>query len=577
MEWPYRIITDLTPEYKAARRESLDAFGTYAHFSALIPGLVYLLARFGSWVLGRRSSKRASYEAIPPSGRVGRSSSGRKLWWWLSEPMSSTGELGRRDQWVFGVAWAFWLLTLCIAGTGEDYAHVTKRFGIIAVSQIPVQTLLSLKAINPFARVFRTSHEEINRFHRTLGYIIYLFLCVHVLLYLNLFYQLNRLPERLVDEVVLPGEMAMVLFTTLLGTSLPKARQYSYRIFFVTHLSVVFLSSAFLLVHAKSAQFYITKALAVFVVDLVVRKITTSTAQAKVEVVPGTTLIKVTAKLPPRKISQFAERPGAHVYLSIPWGARPRSLYSLVYEFCFNPFTVAEVRQEAGEVVLVARKQDGPMTTRLVKLAEEGADARIPLSIEGPFGAFTKMLPSLVDSGVDRVLLVAGGVGASFALPVYKALKRSNPSAKVELTWAVRTASDAGWASSTDVTVTNGAASTPTDVLDDPDVHVFVTGKYPGSSDHYNGTASASSSVEMLVLPRAGEGARRGSQPLPHGRGRPDLKQIVDDVFRDEDVDAKVAVLVCGPRGMTEVVKESVAPWVRRGRDVVWHGENFGW
>lgn len=393
---------------------------------------------------------------------------------------------------------------------------------------------------------------------------------------MNLLYLIGRLPGRLFDDVVVPGELANLSYTLLFATALPKVREYSYRLFFITHIFVVFATSFFLLAHAQPARLYVIKSLVVFIVDLAARKITTATAQAKIEVVLGTSLIKISAKLPPGKISQFVEQPGSHAYVSIPWAARPRALSSLIYEFCFNPFTVADVNPDSGEVVLVARQQRGPMTRRLMQLTKEGAGARVSLCFEGPYGAFAKSYSSLVDSGVDRVLLVAGGVGASFVLPIYKALKNSNPSAKVELTWAVRLADEASWASFSEVTGMNSISSN-TDIFSDRDVRLFVTGEYNGSPDgDSESIASRSSSVEMQPL-----GDRydlgRGSRPLSYERGRPDLKQIVDEVFRDENAGSPVAVLVCGPKEMAISVRRYVTPWVMSGRDVVWHSESFGW
>lgn len=362
-------------------------------------------------------------------------------------------------------------------------------------------------------------------------------------------------------------------YTALFATALPKVREYSYRVFFVVHLLVVFATSFLLFIHAEPARFYIVEALLVFVLDLAVRKMSTATAQSRIEAVPGTNLIKISAKLSPRKITQFAERPGSHAYISIPWPSRPRALSSLVYEFCFNPFTVAEVNRDAGEVVLVARQQGGPMTRRLMQLTREDTGARVPLAIEGPFGAFATTYSNLVESGVDRMLLVAGGVGASFVLPAYKALRESIPSAKVELTWAVRLADDASWASFSETAAVSGS----TNVLNDPNVHIYVSGKHNASMPDYDSDRleSRSSSVEMQSLGTSGEAPGAGNRP--YVRGRPNLKGVVDEVFKDEDAGSRVAVLVCGPREMALGVRESVTPWVVRGRDVVWHSESFGW
>lgn len=126
MGWPYEIIPDLSDEDKVARRESLDAFGIYAHYSAFVPPALYLIYRLGSWALGKTQGKSASYEPIPsPGGRRDPSRlvvAWRKARWWLSEPVSRYGDRGHRDEWVFGIAWTIWLLTLSVinTGTGES-------------------------------------------------------------------------------------------------------------------------------------------------------------------------------------------------------------------------------------------------------------------------------------------------------------------------------------------------------------------------------------------------------------------------------------------------------------------------
>lgn len=58
--------------------------------------------------------------------------------------------------------------------------------------------------------------------------------------------------------------------------------------------------------------------------------------------------------------------------------------------------------------------------------------------------------------------------------------------------------------------------------------------------------------------------------------GRPDLRGIVDELF-SHDRNERVAVLVCGPMGMGAAARKEVGRWVRKGREVFWHSEEFGW
>lgn len=319
-------------------------------------------------------------------------------------------------------------------------------------------------------------------------------------------------------------------------------------------------------VHAPSSRFYITKAVGVFLVDLGVRKFkNTVAAPSSLEVIPGTDLFRITASVSPSKAASYHAKPGSHVYLSLPPETRP-SPADMIYEFLFNPFTVASADAETGEITLVGRNRSGPMTNRLADIAvatsaaDDGAKRTTSLMVEGPYGSAGKAFKSLVDAGADRVLVVAGGVGATFALPVYHALLREMPSAKVKLVWAIRTAGDATWAAAT---TPPGAKS----IMQDNGVELFLTGDMGiSSSESPSAGGSGSSSIEMRSLGRG-----RAGNPK-----RPDFAKIIDDTFR-LGTEESVAIFVCGPAEMARDVRKRTAPWVQRGRRVWWHDESFGW
>ncbi|PKS11211.1 hypothetical protein jhhlp_002972 [Lomentospora prolificans] len=592
--WDFEINLQPTEEQKIGRRAVLDRYGRYAFASAFAPIVIILLCRLALWTSS--SKKEASYVAVPASrlakSRHGRSRRGylaqlgQKTGWWLSEPIMIFGlRCGLRDEWVFGVVWGFWLGVLCVLESGHDFLHLTKRFGIIGVSQLPIQHILALKVINPYAAAFRTSHEDVNRFHRVLGRLIFCLLWLHLVFYINFFIAADKFPARILEPDVFAGLFAFTMYHVLYGTSMTVVRQWSYRVFFITHLFVVFVTPGMIFIHAKPTRPYILSSIALFVVDLVVRKLTTSTASATVEIVPGTNLVKISAALPEKKILTLGDRPGSHVYLSIPWGARPKlslsSPFPILFEFLFNPFTVADVDHVNGELVLVARHMGGPLTSRLLQLGDgnpnESFTGRVPLSIEGPYGVIAKRVPSLAAGGVDRVLLVAGGIGATFAFPIYKALKASDPDAAVELVWVVRNPSEVSWALS-------GSSAHPESascILDDPSVHVFVTGKSLNSAGSYTsengGRASRSSSADIPLSDMAGSKELSRAERQLQTRKRPNLKQFVDETFKSGDEAERVAVLVCGPEEMGLRMREYVGAWVSKGRDVFWHNEYFGW
>lgn len=183
------------------------------------------------------------------------------------------------------------------------------------------------------------------------------------------------------------------------------------------------------------------------------------------------------------------------------------------------------------------------------------------LGIEGPYGTMAARFGDLLSWGPSRVLLVSGGVGATFTLPIYHALQSELPSAKLQLIWAIRGAGDATWAVSD--------ATTGRSVLEDPSIQLFLTGDM-GVADDREG-AAAGGDVELSQLRRS---SRRVASK--QNRKRPDFDKIVDDIFRQGSSNS-VAVIVCGPLNMTKEVRQKVGPWARKGRRVWWHSETFGW
>lgn len=445
--------------------------------------------------------------------------------------------------------------------------HLTRRFGIVGVSQFPVQYLLSLKSLNPFALALKSSHEEVNRWHRVLGRVIYGFVTLHALFYLNFYYQNNLLGQKITSIVPVLGFTAVILMHFLYSTALSVVRQYSYRIFFITHLLVALALPPIIYFHAHHASFYVWESFIVFVLDIAKRRFDLIVADTKVELIPGTDLIKLVGSIPTNKIDKFAKNPGTHIYLSIPTASRPDkspvAAAHLVFEFSFNPFSVAAVDENSGELTLVTRRQDGPMTRALAKFASDtSTDANVKLAFDGPYGC-AKRFPNLSGPGFDRILLVAGGVGATFTLPLYRWILSENPAARVQMIWAVRGAGDATWP----------VAGEGKSIVDDDNIQLFLTGDLLGNAD---GNVSPSADGEEVELAGLAEGRRQMRHASMHGDRRPNFQKIVDDVFR-QGIEERVAILVCGPEAMARELRSHVGVWVRKGRDVWWHSESFAW
>lgn len=128
MGWPWRFY-HLDEAGKHLRRQTLDRYAGYAQLSAFVPIVLFLLIRVGLWALKTIGARRGSYDAIPasPLRKAHRQSPlgnwearFRRLQWWLEDDVVFLGQTwGRKDEWVFGLAWASWMMLLSVLETGD--------------------------------------------------------------------------------------------------------------------------------------------------------------------------------------------------------------------------------------------------------------------------------------------------------------------------------------------------------------------------------------------------------------------------------------------------------------------------
>lgn len=475
----------------------------------------------------------------------------------------------------------------------SDYFHITKRFGIVAASQFPAHYALSMKSLySPLSVLFGSSHEQLNTWHRISGRVIWTLLLCHASWYLNVFVQIGNY-SKLTTPIVICGILSFQFINLLIITSSAAVRRWSYRVFFITHLFVAFTIIPLLFFHAAPLRLYIIEAIVLFIIDLAIRKFSTFTAFATIRPVPETSLLEVTIPVTPSKISQFQYAPGQHIYLSIPPSSVPTTAkYNRhLHELVFNPFTIASVSDTPSpQITLTLRTLNGPATTALSSLSHL-SKARPPLNIEGPYGTSRKF-PNLAEK-FNRVLLIAGGVGATFTLPIYRAVKEAMESegrvnASVRMIWVMRDAAESSWglssskAASFQIEDSSSSSSrsssnsdedegSKVDNIDDTGIELYITSP---QTSHLNptSTTSESSNIEMHNIPSPSSQELK----LKTTHSRPDLRAIVDETFT-QGIEEKVAILVCGPPGMAAELRTHVGKWVEKGREVWWHDEGFGW
>lgn len=478
---------------------------------------------------------------------------------------------------------------------------------------------------SPLSLAFNTSHEQLNPYHRFLGRIIHYLTIIHGVFYVNFFLQKQILIMKLGQSAVIIGIAALIMLDILATTALARVRRWSYRVFFITHLAIGITILPLLFFHATHLRTYVVESLFLFAYDLILRKIDTVQGYSSISPIPHTNLLKLVIPVSASKIRRFQQAPGQHVYLSIPPESIAKERASVVHDMLFNPFTVASVNTATSDITLVLRTLNGPTTTALNHLTKL-SKAYPPLNIEGPYGS-SRHFPNFA-AEFDRVLLVAGGVGASFILPIYNHIQETlhqeamSPS-QLHLIWSMRDSAEAGWledkltspteeefqdrsqGASRDNERVKSSNPSPTakgfakslksghqqsnsaskhqhqkqrlfEAPEDSNARVFVTGRYRDRRYGAGTNVPSDGSVELEELD--GGKNNEDASDIFHKveRTRPDLARIVDSVFAHGN-EERVAVLICGPEGMAEELKKEVGRWIGRGRDVWFWNEAFGW
>ncbi|KAF2455859.1 ferric reductase like transmembrane component-domain-containing protein [Lineolata rhizophorae] len=605
-------FVNLDEEGKIARRVQLDHHANVALWTPLV---LLLLCRVV--VVARRLSTGAFASEYGPAGRmsplprarlarefeVGSSGAGgnwkqrmaktmRLAQWWADDDVMSGG-WGTRGEWI----------------NVSDYLHLTKRFGIIAASQLPFHYLLSLKPrFNPIQLLTGLSHEQLNPFHRLLGRLIIMLLLLHASFYLNFFVRASLLTKRTRDFDVIFGVLSLLLLITLGTTSLAYIRERSYSIFYTLHISGSLVLLATLSQHTAHLRAYVLTALGLHAAFTYLREAHALTLPATLTLLPHTRLIRVRLTLPPAHPAR-RWRPASHVYVHRPTaaaaGAADGSLGATAALTRFlrsNPFTVASLPDRDGELLLVARARCGA-TRALAEAAAaagaagDGAEAlrageqdvvpegvtprrEVALRVHGPYGAARWMAPKWW-ADFERVLLIAGGIGGTFTVPVWREIVEceagcagSTRRTKVRMVWAVKKPAEAGWVGWSDGEDGRQEIGGEGDDGQGGDrVELYLT----GSGDRVTGDESMELEERQDLL-EDDENIGRLSNDTALGAviktGRPRLRQIVDETFSGHG--GKVAVLVCGPDDMVKSLRREVGRWVWQGADLFWHAEAFG-
>ncbi|KZT29767.1 hypothetical protein NEOLEDRAFT_1127587 [Neolentinus lepideus HHB14362 ss-1] len=502
------------------------------------------------------------------------------------------------------VIFTFALLnTTDLEGKIFDVKFYSNRAGGLAAVQFPLITALGTKN-NVISLLTGVSYEKLNNLHRMAARVLFVLLWIHA----GPKFAAGITSAEASEQWLQFGFLAGFGFAALIVISLRPVRAAAYEFFFYTHFALAFLillGGYFHLAEFK-LQKYIWPSFLVWGLDRFIRlarvlyfkltpyivarpEITSAGIETKAYAEPLTPdLVRLCVPRPPG----FSWSPGQVAYVIVP------SISRLPIEA--HPFTIASLcdsemekqsplsekgREHWSDLVFLINAQAG-FTKRLANHASKGRQDPLTVLIDGPYGHS----PDL--SGSDELVVVAGGTGISYALPMLLAAAKKGTCRRVLFIWSIRDPSHLRWVAPA---LMKAISMAPARMSMSISVYITSSTKLdlPKLLDTFDSDAQSLRSSFNRSEESVFTEKKLGGGPSVSGLldlhavqisyGRPNFDSILYDEMLNAD--GHMTVGVCGSQAIARAVRSAlkVNPFagangvLKGGPSVTLHVESFGY
>ncbi|OCF60483.1 ferric-chelate reductase [Kwoniella mangroviensis CBS 10435] len=528
-----------------------------------------------------------------------------RLKWWKGQ----IGDCCRRAYFTLSVSQiflvsAYMVAVICCFVIGAELDQNSNRPGFIALSQLPVIILLSLKSPLPLPIFLPSlSYEHYNFLHRWAGRTMFISATVHGGMWINQFIRNDEM-DQISSDKSKRGILSWTLMCMIVITSLKPVRRKCYQLFWIAHVMFFVGFFAAISYHTPYSRPWIYPCAAIYGYDLFVRMLRYRIKDATLIPVDDTlTMIHI-----PDCDSGWL--PTQHIFVRVLKG-------SGVFES--HPFTITNATSTTDRGIVLYAKTSGDWTRRIHDLARDtgtfevdmdvdddkimeetqgflekeqqtmegnendigsGFDhpgRKVQVMIDGPYGGLK------IDLGqYENILLIGGGSGITFILGSIEEcirLRRSRNGngprpRKVDVIWVVRDMS------------TIQAISPTLTYLHDQSNNLGIELQYnlylsnpPNPLPDVPSTLPATTKLS----PYRPEISQLLRQSLPIPTSTTDSIQLESHMAQDEirggGIGGGLAVIACGPEGIVTESKNAIANLsvkdrVRSG-GIEFHGECY--
>ncbi|PGH13359.1 hypothetical protein AJ80_06353 [Polytolypa hystricis UAMH7299] len=309
-----------------------------------------------------------------------------------------------------------------------SWENIGYRTGFMAISMLPLVILLSGKN-NIIGLLTGTSHERLNWLHRWISRTLWLVTTIHMCFWFRSWGRYNYIIVKLkTDPFTQTGFAAWCVLTFIVLVSMAPVRRLSYEVFVLLHLLTFGGFVAAVWYHAPSeVKIWVWIPIGLFAFDRITRFAVVLVSNlsffhrgphkeklwanyATFTPLPGD-ITRVTIPSP-----VVSWKPGQHVFLGchsiVPGQSHPFSISSLPSDDKME-FLVRAERGGTKHIFNHASKH------HTVLGGESLARNSQMVSIEGPYGRIRPLRQ------FDSVVLLAGGMGASYTMPLMRDIVRA--------------------------------------------------------------------------------------------------------------------------------------------------------
>lgn len=260
-----------------------------------------------------------------------------------------------------------------------------------------------------------------------------------------------------------------------------------------------------------------------------------------------------------------------------------RSLTLGLHSLSTHPFTICSLpsrtKDETSSLAFYITPTSSGFTARLASLAQSQPQATVPLLLDGPYsgigaGSLAKF---------DKALILAGGSGAGFTLPVIEdillnqSLRADGRKTSIHVVLATRSSETLTWFSRSVEALCSPSVGAGGAVT----VAIHVTGEAAVRCSMDEEKGLPADDKQSLA---AGKGAMEKTNKdvtMVSRIGRPDISAVVSEETMEPEV--SVGIAVCGPKSMLYDVRNAAAAAEMRilrgkgAKEVYLHSEHFGW